>query len=191
MRSASSLIVGKALATATAYPLACRNAWSFSASPTDTTLCAERPRSSSAACKPLALLTPGGSTMTAPLLNTICSSSPCSRIASSTSFSLGSQVATMERPTESGVTPFLRKVSTNAGDGSGPSGVSFFVAGSKSNAPFSATIRSKRSIRGKTRVRSGSSRPVTRRSRLPDRLKATRASAVASSTIPSCASVPS
>ena len=73
----------------------------------------------------------------------------------------------------------------------GRAGVSFFVAGSKSNAPFSATTRSKRSIRGKTRTRSGSSRPVTRRSRLPDRLKATSASAVASSTTPSCASVPS
>ena len=75
----------------------------------------------------------------------------------------------MDRPTESGLTPFLRKVSTNSGDGSGPSGDSFFVAGSKSNAPFSATTRSKRSIRGKTRIRSGSSRPVTRRSLLPGR----------------------
>ena len=67
--------------------------------------------------------------MTAPLLKTICSSSPCSRMASRTSFSFGSQVATMDRPTESGVTPFLRNVSTNSGEGSGASGVSFFVAG--------------------------------------------------------------
>src|SRR3984957_3399625 len=68
---------------------------------------------------------------------------------SRTSFSFGSQVATMDRPTESELTPFLRRVSTNSTEGSGPSGVSFFVAGSKSNAPFSATTRSKRSIRGK------------------------------------------
>ena len=45
--------------------------------------------------------------MTAPLLNTICSSSPCSRMASRTSFSFGSQVATMDRPTESGVDALL------------------------------------------------------------------------------------
>ena len=54
--------------------------------------------------------------MTAPLLNTICNSSPCSRMASRTRLSFGSQVATMDRPTESGVTPFLRRLFTNSGE---------------------------------------------------------------------------
>ena len=45
--------------------------------------------------------------MTPPLLNTICSSSPCSGIASRNSFSFGSQVAMMDRPTDRGATPFL------------------------------------------------------------------------------------
>src|SRR5271165_2538665 len=130
-RSASSLIAGSALATATANPLACMKAWSFSASPTATTLWAERPRSSSAAFRPLALLTPAGRTITAPLLKTICNSSPRSRIASSTAFSLGSQVATMARPTDSGATPFARSRSTNPSGGSGARGCSFLVAGLK------------------------------------------------------------
>ena len=69
--------------------------------------------------------------MTAPLLKTICSSSPCSRMASRTSFSFGSQVATIDRPTESGATPFLRNVSTSAGEGSGASGRLLFCGGVK------------------------------------------------------------
>jgi hypothetical protein len=76
-------------------------------------------------------------------------------MASKTSFSFGSQVATIDRPTESGLTPFLRNVATNSGEGSGPRGASFFVAGSKSNAPFSATTRSKRSILGKNAYQVG------------------------------------
>jgi len=143
------LIADKAFATATAYPLARKKAWSFSASPIDTTLCADRPKSTSAAFRPLALLTPGGSTMTAPLLNTICSSSPCSRMASRTSFSFGSQVAMIDRPTDRGTTRILCNASTSGCKGSGASGASLFAAGSKSKAPFSATTRSKRSSRGK------------------------------------------
>ena len=67
--------------------------------------------------------------MTAPLLNTIWSSSPCSRMASRTSFSFGSHVATMDRPTESGLTPFLRNVATNSGEGSGAERGFFFCRG--------------------------------------------------------------
>ena len=59
--------------------------------------CAARdPSSSSAAARPVALLTPLGRTITAPLLKMICSSRPSSRIASSTVVSCGSQVATID-----------------------------------------------------------------------------------------------
>ena len=51
---------------------------------------------------PLDLFTPAGRTMTAPLLKVICNSSPSSRIASRTAVSFGCQVATIERPTDSG-----------------------------------------------------------------------------------------
>jgi hypothetical protein len=47
-----------------------------------------------------------------PLLKTICSSSPRSRIASGTICSLGSQVATILRPTERGLTLRRRSSST-------------------------------------------------------------------------------
>jgi hypothetical protein len=64
-----SLTVGNAFATATAHSTILRKAWSFSASPTPTALCGDSPSDSSAAVSPVALLTPEGSTMTAPLLN--------------------------------------------------------------------------------------------------------------------------
>src|SRR5262249_46422247 len=48
----------------------------FSASPIPTTFSGDSFSLASAAARPLALLMPGGSTMTAPLLKTICSSSP-------------------------------------------------------------------------------------------------------------------
>jgi hypothetical protein len=100
--------------------------------------------------------------------HTICSSSPRSRIASRTIFSLGSHVATMLRPTESGLTLRRRSASTKAGGGASPSRISCPVAGSTSTAPFSTTARSKRSSYEKTCFRSVSSRPVTRISLRPD-----------------------
>ena len=99
-----------------------RKAWSFSASPMPMTLSGESPISSSAAARPVALLTPGGSTITAPLLKMICHSSPSSWIVSSTMVSFGSQVATMPRPTDSGETPRVCSIATNCGGGSGASG---------------------------------------------------------------------
>ena len=59
--------------------------------------------------------------MTAPLLKTICSSRPSSRIVSSTTSCIGSQVATMLRPTDSGCTPRSRSRATNASGGAGAS----------------------------------------------------------------------
>ena len=64
--------------------------------------------------RPVALLTPDGSTITAPLLKMTCSSSPRSRITSSTAVSCGSQVATMTWPTESGRCRAARSASTNS-----------------------------------------------------------------------------
>ena len=99
---AACLSAGRALATATEIPHSARNALSFSASPTPTQFRGESFISASAAAKPEALFTPAGSTMTAPLLKMICSSRPSSWIASRTSVSFGSHVATITRPTESG-----------------------------------------------------------------------------------------
>ena len=102
--SASLLTMGNALATATAQPHARRKAWSFSASPILTTLNGDSRNRARAAESPLALLTPTGGAMTAPLLKMICSSRPRSRMIFRTMFSSGSQVAKMLRPTDSGVT---------------------------------------------------------------------------------------
>ncbi len=66
--SARCLSMGTALATAAETSQASRKAWSFSASPTPTTLCGDIFISASAAARPVALLTPEGSTITAPLL---------------------------------------------------------------------------------------------------------------------------
>ena len=61
---------------------------------------AGRSSAASAASRPLALLTPVGRIITAPLLKMIDSSSPSSLIAWSTAPSCGVQVATMHWPTE-------------------------------------------------------------------------------------------
>ena len=124
---------------------------------------------SSAAVSPVALLTPDGSTITAPLLKITCSSSPRSRMVSSTTVSCGSQVATMTCPTDSGATPRRRSASTNAlrrraRRGASPRG---WPAGR--GAPRSRP-RPGRTGRGAGRraCRSGSSRPVTRMSLRPE-----------------------
>ena len=128
-KSARSLSIGSAFATAAENSHRLRKAWSFSASPTPTTLCGERSSSSSAADRPVALFTPEGSTMTEPLLKMTCHSSPSSRIASRTATSCGSTVAMIAFPTESGLTPFFRIASTSAGGGASPSTFSSRPAG--------------------------------------------------------------
>ena len=118
-----------AFATATEQPHAVMKAWSFSASPTATTFNAESSSNSSAAANPLALLTPGGKHITAPLLKMICHSSPSSWIASSTLVSLGCQVATIDRPSDKGVTSRRRNAAMNSTGGGAPSGRSSAVDG--------------------------------------------------------------
>ena len=184
-----SLIAGSALATATAQPAACMKAWSFSASPTPTTLCADRPSSSSAASSPVALFTPAGRTITAPLLKTICSSSPRSRIAVERDASFGSQVATIKRPTDSGVTPVFAAARRSLRRRSGASGRSSLVAGPYSSAPFSATTRSNRSRR-ETRLQVGQLAAGDQDQLAAGPLEPSSASMVRSTT-PSCARVPS
>jgi hypothetical protein len=71
-----------------------------------------------------------------------CFASPCSRMASRTSASFGSHVATIEWPTDGGTTPFFRSVSTNAAKGSGPSGTSL---------PRSRRLRGQRDRAGEER----------------------------------------
>ena len=112
-------------------------------------------------------------------------------IVSRTTFSFGSQVATMLRPTESGVTLRRRSSSMKRGGGSSPSGISSPVAQSTSTAPFSTTAASNRSRCENTRRRSGSSRPVTRISLRPDCRNERSAATVSSATRPSAARVPS
>ncbi len=114
--SAVSFTAGSAFATAAEHSHTFRNAWSFSASPTPTALCADSPISASAAARPVALFTPDGSTITAPLLKITCSSRPRSRMVSRTVFSCGSTVATMTCPVDSG-TPRGAASSANAGGG--------------------------------------------------------------------------
>ena len=65
------------------------------------------------------------------------------------------------------------------------------VAGVNSTAPFSATTRSNRSRRLKSRDRSSSSRPVTITRRRPEALTRSSASIGLGATTPSWASVPS
>ncbi len=177
--------------TATGRPHRSSMAVSFSASPTPTQLRGESSSSASAAATPDAFVTPAGSTITAPLLKVICSSSPSSRIARSTRPSLGSQEATTTRPTENGSTPSSRSRAAKRSGGGSASGRSSRVAGLNSRAPFSATTKSNRSRRGMQRRRSGSSRSVTRISlRAPARSRSS-AVTVGSSTAPSRAMVPS
>jgi hypothetical protein len=173
--------VGTALATATPHSQAASSAWSFSASPTETTLWCERPISLSAAASPEALLIPEGSTITEPLLKITCSSRPSWRMASSTSPSWGVEVATMAFPTDRGM-PDRSSRRTNSAGGGSQSTFSSRVAGRNSSAPFSATTASNSPRRGKTISRSGSWRPVTSSSRLPELRTRSRAARVASST---------
>src|ERR1700731_1289649 len=60
---------------------------------------------------------PEGRIITASLLKITCSSSPMERITSSTSFSYGCQVATIDSPTDKGFTPRRRSFSTKAAGG--------------------------------------------------------------------------
>ena len=142
-------------------------------------------------CNPHALLMLLGSTITAPLLKMICSSSPSSWMACRTNVSLGSQVATMLCPTVSGCTPSSLRRATNAGDGGSATSVSRCVAGLNRSAPFSATTQSKSSNGSNTLRKSGRSRPVTRISLRPDVLICCSAATVDWSTRPSRARVPS
>ena len=79
--------------------------------------------------RPLALLTPVGRTMTAPLLKMTCSSRPRSWMAARTADWCGSQVATMAWPTETGPTPRRRSSWRNASGGLSASGRTSRVAG--------------------------------------------------------------
>ena len=131
-----------------------------------TTRAADTRSSSNAAWRPVALLVPEGSTITAPLLKITCSSSPSFRIASRTCSSCGTCVPTMTRPEENG-TPLRLSSSRNARGGGSASRTVSFVDGRYSTAPFSATTRSNNRISGQTCSRSSSSRPVTRSTRRP------------------------
>ena len=93
-------------------------------------------------------------------------------MASRTSFSFGSQVATMDRP-DGNRSALLAECLHERQRG--------FRSKRGFNAPFSSTTRSKRSIRGKTHE-IGQLSPRDEKKLPPDRLKAMSASAVASST---------
>ena len=82
-----------------------------------------------AAASPVALLTPAGSTMTAPLLKMICNSSPSSRMVSSTAW-CGSHVATIDLPTETGSTFLAASLAMKLSDGGGAIARSSSLAGS-------------------------------------------------------------
>jgi len=109
-----------ASATATAHSDIARNAWSFSASPIPMLLCGESASTVSAASSPVPLVTPPGSSMSAPLLNTSVRSTPVSRIAASAASAYASTVAMIEEPTSKG-TPRRRSSSISAGSGGSPS----------------------------------------------------------------------
>ena len=72
---------------------------------------------------------PEGKIITAPLLKITWRSRPSSRITSSTTFSFGSQVATMTRPTDSGATRRRISSATSASGGGSARARSSFEAG--------------------------------------------------------------
>ena len=127
-KSTCRLTTSSALSTAAEASHNFKNASSFSASPMPTVLWCDSPSLLSAACRPVALFTPVGSIITAPLLKMICSSRPRSRIVCSTVVSCGSQVATITSPTSIRGTPRRASVSTNSRGGGSVSVVTSSVS---------------------------------------------------------------
>ena len=190
-KSARSRSAGTASATATAHSERARNAWSFSASPMPTMLCGDSSNDASAVSRPVPLVTPAGSSMSASLLNTSVRSTPVSRMAARAASANGASVATIALPT-SRRTPRRRSASTSVGSGASPSVRISRRSGKYTRAPFSATTASNiRSRSGQTDCRSGSMRPVTSRSLRPVARTRSSARAVGSATRFASAMVPS